>query len=133
MNAFETMPLWLAIPIALFLVVGSTLTVIGTWGFYRLHNFYDRLHAPTMGTSWGGAAILIASMALASWTGGRLVLHEIIIGIFIMITVPVTMMFVGRAAIHRDRAEGKDVPSALALRRYEKTEEPSADPQEPAA
>ena len=29
MNHFDSLPLWLAIPIALFLVLGSTLTKIG--------------------------------------------------------------------------------------------------------
>lgn len=116
MSHLESIPLWLAIPIALLLVIGSSLTLIGTWGFFRLKDFYDRLHAPTMGTSWGAAALLIASMLMAYWTEGRVVVHEIVIGVMIMITVPVTMMFVGRAALHRDRAEGRDVPPSLALR-----------------
>lgn len=127
MSHLESMPLWLAIPIAILLVIGSTLTLIGTWGFFRLQNFYDRIHAPTMGTSWGAGALLIASMLMAYWTEDRVVVHEVVIGIMILITVPVTMMFIGRAALHRDRAEGHDVPPSLALRGRKPKEDVSAE------
>ncbi len=111
MTHLDTVPWWLAIPIALFAVIGSTLTLIGTIGLLQLKSFYDRLHAPTLGTSWGTAGIMLASMMLMSWVGGRTVLHELVIGIFVMITTPVTLMLLGRAALHRDRAEGSpEVP-----------------------
>lgn len=51
MTHLETVPLWLALPIALFLVLGSTLTLLGTVGLVQLRSFYDRLHAPTLGTT----------------------------------------------------------------------------------
>lgn len=45
---------------------------------------------------------------------GRPVLHELVIGAFVMITTPVTLMMLGRAALHRDRAEGRGgVPAAV--------------------
>ncbi len=113
MNGIEDVPLWLALPVALFLVAGATLTFLGTLGFVRLASFYDRLHAPTLGTSWGAAGVLIASMLLASWVQGHAVLHEIVLGVFLMITTPVTFLLLGRAALHRDRGEGRtDVPPA---------------------
>ncbi|MBJ2152267.1 monovalent cation/H(+) antiporter subunit G [Paracoccus sp. IB05] len=115
MTYLETLPAWIALPVAFFLVLGATLTLLGTVGLARLHSFYDRLHAPTLGTSWGAAGILLASMILVSWTEGRAVLHELVIGIFLMITTPVTMMFLGRAALHRDRIEGTPgIPGAVA-------------------
>ena len=58
----QNLPLWVALPAALLVVVGSTLTLLGTLGLVTLKSFYDRLHAPTLGTSWGTAAILLASM-----------------------------------------------------------------------
>ena len=116
MTHLENMPLWLALPIAFFLVAGATLTLLGTIGFVQLKSFYDRLHAPTLGTSWGAAGILLASMLLASWIEGRAVLHELVIGVFLMITTPVTLMLLGRAGLHRDRAEGLDVPPPLSVR-----------------
>ncbi|MCE8421460.1 monovalent cation/H(+) antiporter subunit G, partial [Rhodovulum sulfidophilum] len=88
MTHLETVPLWLALPIALFLVLGSTLTLLGTVGLVQLRSFYDRLHAPTLGTSWGAAGIILAAILLFSWMQGRPVLHELVIGAFVMITTP---------------------------------------------
>jgi multicomponent K+:H+ antiporter subunit G len=112
----ESVPLWLALPIALFLVLGSTLTLLGTLGLVRLQSFYDRIHAPTLGTSWGTAGVMLSSMLLFSWVQGRPILHEVVICIFITITTPVTLMLLGRAALHRDRAEGRPgVPQAAPI------------------
>ncbi|MCE6951096.1 monovalent cation/H(+) antiporter subunit G [Cereibacter sphaeroides] len=114
MSAAETLPLWLAAPVAVLLVLGSTLTLLGTVGLVQLRSFYDRLHAPTLGTSWGTAGIILASMLLFSWGQARPVVHEIVIGAFVMLTTPVTLMLLGRAALHRDRAEtSPDVPGAV--------------------
>ncbi|GLS88073.1 cation:proton antiporter [Cypionkella aquatica] len=105
MSHLETVPLWLAIPVGLLLVLGSGLTLLGTIGLVQLKSFYDRLHAPTLGTGWGMAAIVLASILLFSWLEGRPSLHEAVIAVFVMITTPVTMMMLGRAALHRDRKE----------------------------
>jgi len=113
MTHLADMPLWLGVVIAALVVLGSTLTLIGTIGLARLHSFYDRLHAPTLGTSWGTAGIILASALLFSWTEGRAVLHDLVIGVFVMVTTPVTLMLLGRAALHRDRAENApDLPPA---------------------
>lgn len=103
MSHLEAIPLWAAIPAALFLVIGSGLTLIGSFGLVRLGTFYERVHAPTLGTSWGTAGIVLASIIVASVTEGRPVLHEVLIGFFVTVTTPVTLMLLGRAAIYRDR------------------------------
>jgi multicomponent K+:H+ antiporter subunit G len=36
------------------------------------------------------------------------VLHEILIGVFMTLTTPVTYTLLVRAALHRDQAEGRD-------------------------
>lgn len=107
------MPLWLAIPVAGLLILGGSLALIGALGLLRLRTFYERLHAPSVITSWGTLALILASMLWFSWADSRPVLHEIIIGIFVMITTPVTMLLLGRAAVQRDRREKLgDVPPA---------------------
>lgn len=106
MTHLESIPLWAAILITVFLLIGSLLTLLGTVGMIYLKSFYDRLHAPTLGTSWGTAGIIIASMLLFSVAGDRVILHEFLIGAFVMITTPVTLLLLGRAALHRDRVEG---------------------------
>lgn len=108
MSHLGDLPLWAAIVIALFLLIGSGLTLLGTLGLVCLRSFYDRLHAPTLGTSWGAAGIILASMLLFKVTGERAILHEFLIGTFVMITTPVTLLLLGRAAIHRDRMEQND-------------------------
>lgn len=113
MTALEGLPPWLMLLVAALLVLGSTLTLLGAFGLLHLKSFYDRLHAPTLGTSWGTAAILLASLLSWSWLQDRVFVHELVIGICVMVTTPVTLMFLGRAALHRDRAEGRaDLGSA---------------------
>lgn len=106
MTPIDTLPIWLALPVALLLVIGSTLTFLGALGLVQLKSFYDRIHAPTLGTSWGTAGILLGSMLAYSWVQDRTILHELVIGTFVMITTPVTLMLLGGAALHRDRVEG---------------------------
>jgi multicomponent K+:H+ antiporter subunit G len=111
MSHLAQVPLWAAIPIAFLVFVGSSLALIGSYGLMRIRSFYDRLHAPTLGTSWGTGAVVLASMALFSILGSRLVVHEILIAAFVSVTTPVTLMLLGRAALHRDRQErSPDLP-----------------------
>jgi multicomponent K+:H+ antiporter subunit G len=114
MEQAANLPLWAAIAVSAFLIVGASLTLIGTIGFIRLQTFYERIHAPTLGTSWGTGAIVMASMLFFTVLSARPVLHEILIGIFVTVTTPVTLMLLARAALHRDRAEGNpDVPASM--------------------
>lgn len=111
MSHFADVPLWAALPIAFLVVAGSSLALIGSFGLFRIRSFYDRLHAPTLGTSWGTGGVVLASMALFSTLGSRLVVHEVLIGVFIVLTTPVTLILLGRAALHRDRLEeNPDLP-----------------------
>src|SRR4051794_13198626 len=98
----------LAIAIALLVVLGAALALIGSVGLLRLETFYERVHPPTMGTTLGLGLTLIASMLLFSALDSRPVLHEIVIALFMVATTPVTFMLLVRAAQHRDRAENHD-------------------------
>ncbi|MFC3168653.1 MULTISPECIES: monovalent cation/H(+) antiporter subunit G [Paracoccus] len=108
MSPLQAVPLAVAIPVALLVVLGSTLTLIGALGFARLSTFYDRLHAPTLATSWGTGGVIIASALMFTVLEGRPVVHEFVIGICIVVTTPVTLMMLARAALQRDRSEGAD-------------------------
>lgn len=111
MSHFADVPLWAAIPVAALLVFGAGLTLLGALGLLQLRSFYERIHAPTLGTSWGTGGIVMASMLLFTVTGDRPVLHEALLGLFVTITTPVTLMLLGRATLYRDRAEERpDVP-----------------------
>ncbi len=130
MTALDGLPPWLMGIVALLLVLGSTLTLLGAYGLVSLKTFYDRIHAPTLGTSWGAAGILLASMLSWSWLQDRVFVHELVIGLFVILTTPVTLMLLGRAALHRDRAEGvTSVPTAPA--RDEVSDAPADDATDP--
>lgn len=112
------LPAWAALLTAILVVLGAGLTLVGAIGTLRFRSFFERVHAPTLGTSWGAGAILLASVVCFSALGSRPVVHEILIGIFVTVTTPVTLMLLARAAIYRDRTEGNGgVPPSSLLRR----------------
>ena len=112
MNAGE-LPIWAAIVIAFFLVVGGFLTLVGCIGLVRFKSFYERVHAPTLGSSFGAGGILIASIIFFSILQSKPILHEVLITVFVIVTTPVTLMLLSRAVIHRDRTQdSKELPSS---------------------
>jgi multicomponent K+:H+ antiporter subunit G len=108
MSHAATLPPLIAIAVALLVVVGAAFALLGSIGLLRLGTFYERIHPPTMGTTLGLAFTLFGSMLLFSVLGSRPVVHEIVIGVFVIVTTPVTFMLLVRAALHRDRAERDD-------------------------
>lgn len=106
------LPLWAAIIVGILVLGGAAITLLGAAGLLRLHTFYERVHAPTLGATSGMAAILLASALCFSVLQTRPVIHEILIAIFVTLTTPVTLMLLARAAIYRDRSEAStSVPS----------------------
>jgi multicomponent K+:H+ antiporter subunit G len=90
---------------AAFLVFGGGLTLIGSLGLLRLRSFYERVHAPTLGTTLGTTFIIIASMIHFSTVGERFVIHELLIVVFVSATTPITLMVLISAARFRDKFE----------------------------
>ncbi len=105
------LPLWAAIIVGIFVLLGGVVTLIGALGLIRLKTFYERVHPPTLGPTLGTVCVLIASITCFSTLQSRPIVHELLIGLFITVTTPVTLMLLGRAAVYRDRKEGSpDVP-----------------------
>ena len=102
------LPAWAALLTALCVLGGAGLTLIGCVGLLRLGDFYRRVHAPTLGTTLGAGGILIGSMICFSVLETRPVLHEVLITVFMVVTTPVTLILLARAALYRDRREGSD-------------------------
>jgi multicomponent K+:H+ antiporter subunit G len=94
-----------ALATAILLVVGAGMTLVGTLGLVRFQTFYQRVHAPTLGTTLGTACIALASMFYFSALGSRPVVHEALILVFVTVTTPITLMVLLRAAVSRDEAE----------------------------
>jgi multicomponent K+:H+ antiporter subunit G len=102
MSEFSALSPLVAALVGLLAVLGAALALVGSFGLLRLPTFYERVHPPTMGTTGGAGLILVASMLLFSAFESRLVLHEIVIAVFVVVTTPVTYMLLMRAAVHRD-------------------------------
>src|SRR3546814_11784309 len=94
---YRSLPDWAALLIALLLILGAILALFGSIGLLRLKSFYDRIHAPTLGTTLGIGSILIASMLFHSVLQTRLVIHELLITVFMVVTTPITQ--IGRAHV----------------------------------
>jgi multicomponent K+:H+ antiporter subunit G len=105
MSPAAELPAWAALVTAVLLFTGAAITLIGALGLLRLKSFYERVHAPTLGTTLGAGCIVLASMIYFSVLQSRPVLHEILIAIFVTITTPVTLMILVRGAMLRDRSE----------------------------
>lgn len=108
MSGPPDLPLWAALLVSFFVLLGALIALTGSIGLVRLNTFYARVHAPTLGATLGTGCTLIGSMICFTVLEGRPVIHEVLIGLFVTITTPVTLMLLARAALHRDRAEGSD-------------------------
>lgn len=104
------LPFWAALIVALLVLAGAAVALIGSIGLLRFQNFYDRIHPPTLGTSLGTLLICIGSIVCFSVLRARPSVHEVLIVAFVTLTTPVTYMLLARAALYRDRTEGNDVP-----------------------
>jgi multicomponent K+:H+ antiporter subunit G len=107
MNQAVAVPAWAAMITAILLIAGAAITLIGALGLLRLRTFYERVHAPTLGTTLGTGCIVMASMVYFSAVGSRPILHELLILLFVTVTTPITLMILVRAAVSRDTFESR--------------------------
>ena len=111
MKPVQDLPAWAALPVALLVLAGAGLALPGSFGLLRFGSFYERMHAPTLGTTLGIGCILAAWTLFFSVLQARLVLHALLIAALTVVTTPVTLMLLARAALYRDRREGsREVP-----------------------
>jgi len=100
--SMEQIPAWAALLAALLLALGATVVLIGALGLVRLRTFYQRIHGPAITITLGAGGILLASMVVFTAAQSRPVVHELIIGGFLLATAPVVSMLIMRAAVYRD-------------------------------
>jgi multicomponent K+:H+ antiporter subunit G len=111
MTQMTDLPAWASLLVAGLLLLGASLAFIGSFGLLRFNNFYKRVHAPTLGTTLGAFFVLAGSITYFSVSQSRPVFHEVLIGVFLSLTTPITLMLLVRAALYRDREEGSsEVP-----------------------
>jgi len=90
---------------AVLVLAGALLAFLGSLGLLRMKTFFERVHPPTMGTTLGTALVLAGSMLYFTVLESRPVLHEILIGVFMILSTPVTYILLGRAALRRDHQD----------------------------
>ena len=95
----------MAILVAVVVVSGAGLSLLGAIGLVRLGSFYDRVHAPTLGATLGMALILLGSWLAFGADEGRWLPRELLIAVGLTVTTPVTLILLARAALFRDRVE----------------------------
>ena len=95
---------WVVIPVALLLIAGGLITLIGSLGLVRLPGFQARLHGTSMGSTLGLGCVIVASVVVSSAMAGRFVPHALLITVFVVMTSPATAMLLMRASLYCARA-----------------------------
>ncbi|MBS0390945.1 MAG: monovalent cation/H(+) antiporter subunit G [Proteobacteria bacterium] len=107
------LPLWLDVTVSALVLAGALIAFLGSLGLLRLKTYFERVHAPAIIATLGCWCILHASLVYFSATGDGLALHLLLIALFVAVTVPVTSVFLMRAALFRARRAGEQVPPVL--------------------
>lgn len=123
MSELEHLPAWASLIVSLLLILGASIILIGALGLLRLRTFYQRIHGPAITVTLGAGSLLLASMLYFTVGQSRLVVHEVIITCFVLLTAPVVAMMIMRAAVYRDLRAKKGDSGATAGEVYTTTRE----------
>ena len=107
------LPLWLELIVAVLVLAGAALALLGSIGLLRLPTFFERVHAPSIIATLGCWLIMHGTVLYFSVADRSLALHALLIAVFVAITVPIMSIFLMRAALFRARQMGLDVPPSL--------------------
>lgn len=107
------LPLWLEIIVALLVLAGAGLALLGSTGLLSLSTFYERMHSPAIIATLGCWLIMHGTVLYFSVADRSLALHALLIAVFVAVTVPIMSIFLMRAALFRARQAGLDVPPCL--------------------
>jgi multicomponent K+:H+ antiporter subunit G len=98
------MTLVLELILAAILVGGGIFALVGSYGLLRLPRPMQRLHAPTKATTIGVGAALLAS-SIGDLPGGGLSIQEWLITLFLLLTAPISALFLAKTLILRGEAD----------------------------
>jgi len=111
MSPMVMLPGWAALAVALCVLGGALFSLIGAIGLLRFGTFYERVHAPTLCSSFGVAGIALGTLVCFTVLRSGLVFGAAVVLLMVTLTMPAGLMLLARAALLRDRAEGSpDVP-----------------------
>lgn len=107
MTAFDTL---LDLALSALLVGGGIFALIGSYGLIRLPRPMQRLHAPTKATTIGvGAALAVSAFDLLGQ--GQVSWQELLVALFLLLTAPVSALFLAKTLILRGEADPDLSPS----------------------
>ena len=110
-----TAPLWVDALTAALVVTGALAALIGSFGLLRVKTFFQRVHTPSVVATGGTWGVTLATVVQASFVTAQPYLHTLLIAVFAALTVPVTTVFLTRAALFRARSrQASDVPPPTA-------------------
>lgn len=113
MTEAAVLPLWLEIIVAVLVLAGAGLALLGSMGLLRLKTYFERVHAPSIIATLGCWLIMHGTVLYFSVADRSLALHALLIAVFVSITVPIMSIFLMRAALFRARQAGMNVPPSL--------------------
>lgn len=99
------LPWWGEALTALLVLAGAAFAAIGSFGLLRLPDFFQRIHAPTLGATGGVWCIAAAAVIYFSVQTGSVYLHALLVALFVALTAPVTTIFLMRATLFRHRSK----------------------------
>ena len=97
----ETLVAALEIAAALAALVGAFLFLASSIGLLRLPDFYCRVHAPTKAATLGVAFLCLASLLRSLPRGDLVWIEDLVIVVFLFLTVPVSSPMLMRGAATR--------------------------------
>ncbi len=112
----QAIPLWAEIAVAVLVLFGAAIAMLGSLSLLRLKTYFERVHAPSIIATMGCWCIMHGTLLYFSDARHRQALHPHLIALFVEVTVPVTNIFLMRAALFRARRAGRDVPPSLSRR-----------------
>lgn len=104
---------WVQILLSVLVLAGALIALVGAMGLFRLPTYYERVHSPAIIATAGCWCIVWGSIIYVTLQSESMSLHALLIAIFIAVTVPITNIFLMRAALFRDRRMGKAVPPSV--------------------
>ena len=84
----QPLALWAEITIAVLVLLGAVIALIGSLGLLRLKDYYERVHAPSMIATMGCWSIMHATILFFSLQGHGFAAYPLLIALFVAITVP---------------------------------------------
>lgn len=113
----DTLSPWIVIPASVLIVISGLLVLTASIGMVRVSSFLPRTHIQAIIYSTALWSLLLASLLLTFNLQDRTFLHEILIGIFIFITSPVsTILLVRSFVLREERASTLDESATASAR-----------------